>query len=212
MIEIKITIPNDEIGDGTALSRRLAVLGYTFGVPAVPVIGGDAAPKTATELMITEKSTWLLGDLTRAPEAAVYDEAKPEPAKKRGRPPKAEPAPEPVAAEPTPNISEQPENRVDPDVEAQDAADEAAEVAATPAKELTAEDLRAVMGRYVNTFGLAEAQADGPKLFADALGTPPDGAEIWSVTLASKSQETLAKAIAAWDAAVKAGKRYDGTR
>lgn len=195
-VKIEINIPNDEIGDGkAALEKRMAVLGYAWGAAAVPYIG-----------VANPEPTLTLGEAIRAEEAK--EEPKPEPAKKRGRPPKAEPAPEPVAAEPTPNISAQPENRIDPEVEAQDAADEAAEVAATPAKELTAEDLRAVMGRYVNTFGMAEAQADGPKLFADALGTPPDGAEMWSVTLASRSQDTLAKAIAAWDAAVKKEVRY----
>ena len=184
MIEVKITIPSDELGDPNAVSRRMAVLGY------VP-----------TEMMWKPAGSVVQVAQPDDPApVAVVEPAKPEPVR-RGRPKKAEPAPEPE-----PNISAQPEQRVDPEVEAQDDEDEAAEV--VEAAVLTAEDLRSMMGRYVNTFGLAEAQADGPRLFADALGTPPEGASIWSVTLASKSQDTLVKAIAAWETAVKNGKRY----
>jgi hypothetical protein len=73
---------------------------------------------------------------------------------------------------------------------------------------MTAEDLRAVMGRYVSAHGLDAAQADGPKVFVDALGAAPAGFDLWTVTLASQNPETLAKAVTAWTAAAEAGVRY----
>lgn len=147
-------------------------------------------------------------NLLRDPAAAVYHEPAKEPAK-RGRPKKTEPAPAAEATpEPQPNISTAPEHRIDPEAEAQDAEDEAAEVAGEPVKTLTAEDLRAITGRYIGQHGIAAAQEDGVKVFADALGTPPEGSDYWTITAAAKSPETLAKAVAAWEAAVAAGKRY----
>ena len=203
MIEIKITIPDSEVPEGgAALARRMAVLGYAFGHKTVPVLHGDSDQQDR--------------ETERQP-GAPYPGTAPEPAKaetpKRGRPKKPEPvAPAPEAAKPEPapqaNISVAPEHRIDPEAEAQDAADEAAEVAAAPAKALTSEDLRAILGRYIAAHGIDAAQADGPGLFRDALGAPPDGAEMWNITLASKSPETLEKAIVAWSAAVVAGVRY----
>ncbi len=205
MIEIKITIPNDEINDADALKKRMALLGYTPPGTIVwkqvddPVVDG------------------MLDRIDTAINEARAAEANSEPVKaeapKRGRPKKAEaaaPAPEAAKAEqePQPNISTEPENRVDPEAEAQDAEDEAAEVTAAPAKTMTAEDLRAVMGRYVNAHGLEAAQADGPAIFVDALGAAPAGFDLWTVTLASQNPETLAKAVAAWEAAASAGSRY----
>jgi hypothetical protein len=218
MIELKITIPNDEVNDGqAALEKRMAVLGYAFGHKAVPVVGPDIYAEAAKTVYashdIASREAEAPTVVTNTPRAG--ENAAQTAARKRE---KRKPEPAPVAPNGLPdtpgvpplNISAAPEHRVDPEVEAQDAADEAAEVATQQVKELTAEDLRAVMGQYVTAFGLAEAQADGPKLFADALGTPPPGSEMWSVTLASKNQDTLAKAIVAWNAAVESGKRYGG--
>jgi hypothetical protein len=204
-ISIQIHIPDSEIGDGlSALERRLAVLGYGFGLKAVQVIGEQTNYDPMADIARED-------DLTQQARIDA-SHAKTE-APKRGRPKKAEaaaPAPEPakVEQEPQPNISTEPENRVDPEAEAQDAEDEAAEVTAAPAKTMTAEDLRAVMGRYVNAHGLEAAQADGPAIFVDALGAAPAGFDLWTVTLASQNPETLAKAVAAWEAAASAGSRY----
>lgn len=110
-------------------------------------------------------------------------------------------------------ISENPEDRTDPADAAQDKADEAAEVEANrdPENPLTQDDLRAVMGRYVELHGMPETQEDGPKIFKDALGDPPAGADGWKMSLvASEGQECLKKAVDAWTAAVEAGTRYGG--
>lgn len=120
----------------------------------------------------------------------------------------------PQQTEDKPSISTG-ENRVgpedEPEAEEQDAADEAAEVEAARKddKPLTIDDLKNAMGDYVKAFGLAETQEDGAKLFADALGTPPEGNAFWKVSLvAAQGQEALRKAIAAWEAAIATGERY----
>jgi hypothetical protein len=113
------------------------------------------------------------------------------------------------------NISTDPENRVDPEddpeVQAQDAADEQAEVDANRDAEapLTVEDLKAVMSQYVEKFGMPATQEDGVKIFADAIGTPPAGEAAWKMTLvAAAGQDKLKAAIAAWKAAASAAGRY----
>lgn len=75
------------------------------------------------------------------------------------------------------NISVSPENRVDPEAEAdeatvdsgaedsaetkaQDAADEAAETAIAPAAPATADDVRAALGRYMAAYGFAATTTD----------------------------------------------------
>ncbi len=112
-----------------------------------------------------------------------------------------------------PQIRTTPEDRAPvedtPEVEAQDAADEAAEVEAAPEKELTIDDLRAAMQKYVEAFDLGQAQSDGAAIFADALGEPPAGEAFWRMSLvAAKGQDKLKIAIDAWLNAAKAGKRY----
>ena len=77
MIELKITIPAEEIGDGkAALEKRMAVLGYAWGHATVPVIGGNATLRYAPESELPQA----------AQDAKVYTEevkyaeaAKPEP-------------------------------------------------------------------------------------------------------------------------------------
>lgn len=109
------------------------------------------------------------------------------------------------------NISASPENRVNPEDEAQDKADEAAEVEAARDTEnpLTVDDLRSVMGKYVEAHGMPATQEDGPAIFKSALGNPPAGEESWKLSLvAAQGQETLRKAVDAWRALVESGKRY----
>ncbi|QIG74334.1 hypothetical protein EVC08_022 [Rhizobium phage RHph_N65] len=112
-------------------------------------------------------------------------------------------------------ISTNPENRVgpedEPEVQAQDAADEQAEVDANRDAEapLTIEDLKMAMSEYVTKFDMGAAQEDGGNIFGDALGKPPGGEQYWKMSLAAAAgQDTLKKAIAAWKAAAAADKRY----
>lgn len=193
MIEIKITVPNEEIEMGrSALERRMGVLGYTFGVGGVPVVRGDGS---AAETLPNEARS------IESVIAAQTEVAKPEPTK-RGRPKKAE---APVA-----NITATPEHRVDPETEAQDAADEAEEAAAAEeAKILTVDDLRAAAKAYIDKFGMVAAQEDGPQIMVAALGAPPAGLDGWSMSRAVEAgQDVAAKAVAAWQAAGAADKRY----
>lgn len=109
------------------------------------------------------------------------------------------------------NISASPEDRVNPEDEAQDKADEAAEVEAArdPENPLTVDDLRSVMGKYVEAHGMPATQEDGPAIFKSALGNPPAGEESWKLSLvAAQGQETLRKAVTAWQNAVASGKRF----
>jgi hypothetical protein len=171
-ISIQIHIPDSEVDMGPeALARRLAVLGYAPPAPA--------------------GFNWPTGSaMASEPVANHSQEAKPEP--KKGRPKKAEPAP---------NISAAPEARVDP----QDEADEAAEVAVSEA--VTAEDLRSVMGAYAAKFGMPATLEDGTAIFTGALGPAPESG--WKLSVvAGMGGETLAKAVAGWFAAAASEARY----
>lgn len=113
------------------------------------------------------------------------------------------------------NISANPDDRKPPEddeaTQAQDAADEQAEVEAArePEKAITVDDLRGVMGEYVQKFEMPATQEDGPLIFADALGKPPAGEAAWKLSLlAELPQERLKAAYDGWRAAVDSGKRY----
>lgn len=84
--------------------------------------------------------------------------------------------------------------------EAQDAADEAAEVEETrdTANPLTLEDVKFAMNGYVKKFGMAATQEDGPKIFVEALGKPPTGEPYWKLSLVPEDQEKYAQIIATW--------------
>lgn len=179
-IELKIIIPNEDISDPDALKKRMVLLGYAFGRVTVPIIGVCPVANDSQH----EEDT---GQQARIDAS----HAKAEPAKK-GRPKKAEPAP---------NISAQPEHRVDP----QDEADEAAEVAVSEA--VTAEDLRSVMGAYAAKFGMPATLEDGTAIFTGALGPAPESG--WKLSVvAGMGGETLAKAVAGWFAAAAGEARY----
>lgn len=203
-IEINIHIPDEDIGLGTeALAKRLAVFGYTFGVKAMPIIGGNAnpEPRFAPESELPQA----------AQDAKVYTtpgEQPKEPAK-RGRRPRTEDKPQ---ISTTPESRAEPEAVVDDEETAQqDAADEAAEVEAArePEKALTVEDVKKAVGLYVGKFGMAETQEDGPKIFVKALGNPPAGSDIWKMSLlANADQATLSTAVKAWEAAAARSERF----
>ena len=94
-------------------------------------------------------------------------------------------------------ISSSPEDRVDPDNDAdaaQDAADEAAETAqqkAATGKTLTLDDVRNALGKYVKAYGMAAAQEDGPKCITLMFG---EGKV--KVSDVPDTQEALARAVA----------------
>lgn len=107
------------------------------------------------------------------------------------------------------------EERVGPEddeaTQEQDAADEQAEVEANRKADapLTIDDLKNVMGAYVEKHGIPATQEDGAHIFTDALGKAPGGDVGWKAsTVAAAGQETLQKAIAAWKAAGASSERY----
>lgn len=112
------------------------------------------------------------------------------------------------------SISTDPENRVgpedEPEVQEQDKADEQAEVEATrePEKPLTVDDVKAAVGLYVKKFGLDAAQADGPALFVNLLGNPPEGEKFWRMSILPTDQAKLANCVKGWTAAAAADARY----
>jgi hypothetical protein len=76
------------------------------------------------------------------------------------------------------------EERVDPAAEAQDAKDEAADTAATKPVDLTHDDVKKMLGGYVQAYGMEAAQADG----VGFIGAP-------KISEISNTQQALAKAI-----------------
>jgi putative transposon-encoded protein len=74
----------------------------------------------------------------------------------------------------------------EPEVEQQDVADETAETAKAGA-ELSHDDVRGAMGKYVEKFGMNAARVDLPKLFALALKDPA----ITKVSLIPGDQKSL---------------------
>lgn len=98
------------------------------------------------------------------------------------------------------------EERVDPaEVEAQDKADEQAEVEQTRKddKPLTIDDVKAVVTAYVGKYGMPAVQEDGPKIFVEALGAPPEGEAYWKMSLLPDDQAKLAKVVSVWQKAVE---------
>lgn len=76
------------------------------------------------------------------------------------------------------------EERVDPAVDAQDAADEKADTAATKPVDLTHDDVKKLLGGYVMAYGMEAAQADGTGF----IGAP-------KISEIPDTQAALAKAI-----------------
>lgn len=94
--------------------------------------------------------------------------------------------------------------------QAQDKADEQAEVEQNrdPETPLTIEDVKAAVGKYIEKFDMAAAQQDGPGLFVDVLGKPPEGQPYWKMSILPDNQETLKKVVNAWTAAAAGNARY----
>jgi hypothetical protein len=94
--------------------------------------------------------------------------------------------------------------------QAQDKADEQAEVEQNrdPETPLTIEDVKAAVGKYIEKFDMAAAQQDGPQLFVDVLGKPPEGQPYWKMSVLPIDQPTLKKVVDAWTAAAAGNARY----
>lgn len=219
-MKIEVTIPEDEVKSGVAaqyLKRAMEAIGFSrayeaamndavlHGTGAVLVTGESA--QAVNLRMSDEDAAQQKAEAIAATEAMQAEAPKRErgkPAAGRARRTKEEIAEDEAAdkvdaaapAEPKPAISTG-EERIDPTPEAdaaQDAADEAAEAEATKAPELTHDDVRAALKRYLDAYGTPAAMEDGPKvlkmLFGDAAAKVSD---------VPSDQASLAKAIAGID-------------
>lgn len=215
-IDIRITTldpiqygPEDE-----QLEKALRTIGFERRSPTlreVAVAAHEAGVKVDFKLDREETDTStevIAAHLAERTDAPKRERGQPSPGKARRT--KAEIAEDEAAAAQAaeqPNISVSPEDRQDPDnpepaddeeTAAADAADEAAETAAAKTA-LTLDDVRNALSKYVTTYGMAAAQADGPKLIAKVLGKPHDDAAPCKISDLGEDQALLAKAIAGVD-------------
>lgn len=141
------------------------------------------------------------------------DEA-PAPTRKRGEPSpgktrrtKAEIAEDEAAeaADAQSNIRSGAEDRADPEnaddaaTQEADAADEQAEVAS---EELTIDDVKALAVEYQEKYGFEAVQEDGPKIFVEAVGKPPEGEPFWKFSILPTDQASLTKLATVWRKAI----------
>lgn len=162
--------------------------GLTVGRPDYDLLLADAQARQRGENIDGTLRRETVSDVTAgvettavtATQAAVAEEPK-----RRTRAKKSD----------APQISTNPEDRQDPAaVEEQDKADEAAETEAAKAEQpkLTHDDVRKALKGYLDTFGMAAAQEDCPKImgFAKASDVPDDQAKL------AEAIEKLTKAAA----------------
>lgn len=221
-LKIEILLPDDNVSR-SSLDHHMEALGFARGAKCEPVIYAEAKPGLTPVEQSIKDGTFSVRSATDDERAAVGSETpkreRGKPAPGRARRTKEEIAEDEAAdaaeAAQTAQISANPENRVGPEddaeTQAQDAADEQAEVDANRDAEapLTIEDLKMAMSEYVTKFDMGAAQEDGVNIFGDALGKPPGGEQFWKMSIAAAAgQETLKKAIAAWKAAAAVDKRY----
>lgn len=142
--------------------------------------------------------------ITEAPKAEFAPEPQTEEPKRKRRT-KAE-----IEAEKTANISATPEDRVDPEVEAQDAADEAAETEQTDdaPKVFGRDDVRSRMTTLLGLMPGNEAEkyakfaSLATPIFNAVLGNPPDG-ENWRIGLIADNAEHFALLCEGFDAVIR---------
>ena len=115
------------------------------------------------------------------------------------------------------------DERVNPEDEAQDAADEAAESAAAPKDTLTHEDLRAAIGRFTKTHGIAVAQKRIPDILGcavielpsdrigDAIAVIDAEAAVPPKKAEQKFEPVVAQKEDVEEAMRQYAKKYDGT-
>lgn len=136
---------------------------------------------------------------------AVEEKVAPTEEPKRKRRTKAE-----IEAEKAANITATPEHRVDPEVEAQDAADEAAETEQTDdaPKVFSRDDVRSRMTTLLGLMPGNEAEkyqkfaALATPIFNAVLGTPPDG-ENWRIGLIADNADHFALLCEGFDIAIR---------
>ena len=204
-MKIEVTIPEGEIQAGASaqyLARAMEAIGYSRGVslplPAVATPGCANLENYAA--IAAEREEVAQAAAAEQAEAPKRERGKPAPGKARRT--KEEIAEDEAAdaAEATAPATEAPSNisageeRIDPataEDAAQDAADEAAEAEVVKPKELTHDDVRAALQKYVTRFGMAAAMEDGPKVFSMLFGD-----EVVKVSAVPADQDSLGKAVA----------------
>lgn len=209
-MKIEVTIPEDDVRAGKAaayLADAMSAIGFNRTASYARDTGWTSTPENTlsgalTPAAETTDAPEMMADVAATAEAPKRERGKP--AAGRARRTKEEIAEDEAAdkadaaapAEPKPAISTG-EERIDPTTAedaAQDAADEAAEAEATKAPELSHDDVRAALKRYLDAYGTPAAMEDGPKvlkmLFGDAAAKVSD---------VPSDQASLAKAIAGID-------------
>jgi hypothetical protein len=206
-MKIEVTIPEDDVRAGKAaayLADAMSAIGFrrpacaptTVRIavppsfvtpegrevidPAPEHFGEVEAPAAEAEAPKRERGKPSPGRARRTKEEIAEDEA-------------ADKADAEAAPEAKPLISTGAE-RIDPtnpEDAAQDAADEAAEAEATAAPELTHDDVRAALKKYLDAYGTPAAMEDGPKVLKMLFG---DSAA--KVSDVPTDQASLAKAVA----------------
>ena len=159
-----------EIFGETAREALQELTAFSSGLsmpPAAPV-QSETATDAPVAAPINEPAEAAAEPEAPAAEAPKRERGKPSPG--RARRTKEEIAEDEAAdkadaaaaeqTEPQPNITAEPENRVDPAEAAQDAEDEAADEANAPAPEATRDDVRAAMLAYQGAYGTPALMAD----------------------------------------------------
>lgn len=203
-MKIEVTIPEDEIKSGNSagyVEKALWALGYGRLAPATRPNAGYAEPDM-NEVLSDEGPNYAAMKAAHDATAEAPKRERGKPAPGRARRTKEEIAEDEAAdkaeasapaTEEAPLISTG-EERIDPTTAedaAQDAADEAAEVEATKEPELTHDDVRAALQKYLAAYGTPAAMEDGPKVL-----TMMFGAEVTKVSAVPADQASLAKAVA----------------
>jgi hypothetical protein len=187
-MKIEVTIPEDDIRAGAApqyLTRAMSALGFVREAApfrdsySATVLSGEQPIDPSAEVLPDEGPNYAAMKAAQdATEAPKRERGKPAPGKARrtkeeiAEDEAADKADAEAASETKPLISTGAE-RIDPthpEDAAQDAADEAAEVEATKAPELTHDDVRAALKKYVDAYGMPAAMEDGPKVFKMLFG------------------------------------------
>jgi hypothetical protein len=194
MIELKFTGPAHEVLDEMLTMLRAHA--------SAPEVGLQLAPAVAC----AQEAKSILATYDEADERPpVEEKAAPVEEPKRKRRTKAE-----IEAEKTANISATPEDRVDPEVEAQDAADEAAETASIDEapKIFSRDDVRSRMTTLLGLMPGNEAEkyakfaSLATPIFNAVLGNPPDG-ENWRIGLIADNAEHFALLCEGFDIAIR---------
>jgi hypothetical protein len=202
--------PNDQLTDAMAalgfvradssVAAINAVIGAMRKQQAAPIATAQAPAADAEAPRQTIDPNYDPSNGDPGPEDIVVTATATEP-KKRGRKAKAPEA----AAEEVPNITASPEDRQDPQnpepvvddaaTAEQDAEDEAAETAASAPGNLTLDDVRNALSKYVKAYGMEAAQADGPILIAKVLGREHDPEKPCKISDLGDDQALIERAI-----------------